>query len=266
MCSGHFLRISLGNNSHYSKHITMTDSMKLYWELVFTKQPNNVLLRQLNNPLREFEAEMIDGAILDIGCGQSTFLLDYLSTDRHLIAIDNEQIQLDFLKKRVESETSSTIENWSFLNQNFPQDDLPDLPYSAIIFSNLLHFFTLRECVDIGKIVAKKSTEGTLIYAGVHSIRFYANNPKNPKNNEYFKHYFTIRDLDKIFPNHSFERIYYADVEKIDSQSHKELVKEWIVTDLESEGITDLEQIDLIKKEYLKNKKQSDIIAMYRKK
>jgi SAM-dependent methyltransferase len=244
----------------------MDDSMKLYWELVFKRQPNNELLRQLNNPIHGYEKEMIDGAILDVGCGQSPFLLDFLSTDRELIAIDNEQMQLDFLKKRVESEKSATLKNWSFLNLNFPKDDLPDLTYSLIVFSNLLHFFTLKECVEIGKLIAKKSTKGTLVYAGVHSVKFYANNPTNPENNDYFKHYFTIRDLDKVFPSHLFERIYYADMEKTDSQSERDLAEEWIDKDLEAEGITDPKQIDLIKKDYLKNKRQSDIIAVYRKK
>ena len=55
--------------------------MKLYWDLVFKRQSNNELLRELNNPVRQYEKEMIDGAILDIGCGQSPFLLDFLSTE-----------------------------------------------------------------------------------------------------------------------------------------------------------------------------------------
>jgi len=252
--------------NHNPKNITMDNSMKLYWELVFKRQTNNELLRELNNPIRQYEKEMIDGAILDIGCGQSPFLLDFLSTDREIIAIDNEQIQLDFLKKRVESEKSATLKNWSYLNLNFPQDDLPDLTYSLIIFSNLLHFFMLKECVEIGKIIANNSTKGTLIYVGVHSVKFYANNPSKSNNNDYFKHYFTIRDLDKVFAGHLFQRIYYADVDKSDSQSERDLAEEWLDKDLEADGITDPGQADLIKKDYLKNKRQSDIIAIYRKK
>ena len=40
--------------------------MKLYWELVFKKLTTSELLRQLNNPIREYENEMIEGAIIDM--------------------------------------------------------------------------------------------------------------------------------------------------------------------------------------------------------
>lgn len=80
----------------------MDKSMKVYWQVVFEKQSNTEILRQLSNPIRQYESDMIDGAIIDIGCGQSPFLLDFLNSNRELIAIENEQIQLDYLRKRVE--------------------------------------------------------------------------------------------------------------------------------------------------------------------
>ncbi len=244
----------------------MDNSMKLYWELVYEKQSTSEILRQLCNPIREYETEMIDGAIIDIGCGQSPFLLDFASTNRELIAIDNEQIQLDFLKARVEKEKLATLDNWKFLNQSFPQDELPNTQYSLIVFSNLLHFFTLEENIEIGQIVSKATIKGSLVYVGVHSEKFYANNPKDPNNNDYFKHYFTIADLEKVFPNNEFERIYYAEIDKIDPLFERKITVEWLERSLKADGITDPKHIELIKRDYMKNKNQSDIITIFRRK
>ncbi len=243
----------------------MDASMKLYWELVFEKQSTRELLRQLNNPVREYEQELIDGSILDIGCGQSPFLFDFMSTNRELIAIDNEQFQLDFLKKRVEKEKLATIDNWTFLNQNFPQDGLPETQYSLIILANLLHFFTLDECIEIGKLLSMKSTQGSIVYVAVHSDKSYTNNPKDPNNNDYFKHYFRISDLDSVFPTAEFERLYYAEIDKVDPKNERDLSEEWLDRAIKAEGITDPRRIEMIKKDNLKNKNQSDIITLFRK-
>lgn len=240
--------------------------MKLYWKLVFEKQSTTKLLRQINNPVREYESEMIDGAIIDIGCGQSPFLLDFCSTNKELIAVDNEQIQLDFLKARVKKEKNATLDNWKFLNKNFPKEGLPDLQYSLIIFSNLLHFFTLQENLKIGQLISQKTTQGSLVLIGVHSEKFYANNPKDPDNNEYFKHYFTISDLEKIYTKENFERIYYAEIDKADTVEEQKLTEEWLDECIKVDGITDPQHIAYIKKEYLTNKNQSDIIVIFKRK
>lgn len=244
----------------------MDNSMKIYWELYFNNFPVDKILRQTNNPIREYEDELIEGAIMDIGCGQSSFLLDFAHSDREIIAIDNEQLQLDYLMERVKSYKSANIENWSFNLLNFPNDKLPNKEYSLIIFSNILHFFSLIECIEIGKIVNAICQKGTLIYAGVHSHKFYANNPKDPNNNDYFKHYFTIEDLEKVFPKENFERIYYAEIEKTDPEVEAELTEKWLDKSLEADGITDPRHIEFIKKDYMKNKNQSDIVTIFRKK
>lgn len=244
----------------------MDNSMKLYWELVYEKVSTDEILRQLNNPIREYETEMIDGAIIDIGCGQSPFLLDFSSTNRDLIAIDNEQMQLDFLKARVEKEKLATLTNWKFFNLNFPQDELPETQYSLMVFSNLLHFFTLEENIEIGQIVSNKTVKGSLVYVGVHSDKFHANNPNNPNNNDYFKHYFTISDLEKVFQSTDFERIYYAEIDKVDSLFEQKTTEEWLERLFKADGISDPRLIELLKRKYMKNINQSDIITIFKRK
>jgi len=243
----------------------MDSTMKLYWSLIFKKYSNEELLRHLNNPIREYESEMIDGVIADIGCGQSSYLLDFATTDRKLIAIDSEQLQLDFLKKRVESDYLNKIENWVFLNKNFPQDDLPNEQYSLIIISNLLHFFTFEECLEIGKLISKISTKGTLIYVVVHSDKHYAKKSQEQKKENYFKHFFSTTELDLIFPNPLFESIYCAEIEQTDSKKVVEFTKEWINEYCKVNNITDAQTIERTKSEHLKNKKQSNIEVIFRK-
>ncbi|MFA6058239.1 MAG: hypothetical protein WC756_08560 [Taibaiella sp.] len=170
------------------------------------------------------------------------------------------------LKKRVERETSSKLGNWSFLNRVFPQDGLPDKEYSLMIFSNILHFFSLEDCIKIGDIITQKSSNGTLVFVSVHSEKFYSNNPNDSNNNDYFKHYFTIADLQRVFPNDLFDRIYYAEVEKLDPQIERDLTNKWLDQSLKADGISDPKIIERVKKSYLANKSQSDIITIFKRK
>ena len=100
--------------------------MKVYWELYFKNFSNEKIVEQTMNPIRGYEDELIDGAIIDIGCGQSPFLLDFAWMDREIIAVDNEQIQLDFLKQRAQKLEDCNIHDWSFCSLEYPTEDIPD--------------------------------------------------------------------------------------------------------------------------------------------
>lgn len=242
----------------------MENSIKIYWELVFEMMSNALLIKHAN-PIREYEEELIDGAILDIGCGQSPFLLEYAASGRELIAIDNEELQLDFLEKRLTKISPDHSHKWSFLNQNFPADGIPDVDYALIVLSNILHFFTLAESKDIGHLVAQKSAEGTLIYVAVHSYKHYSNHPDDPSNLDYFKHYFTVTDLDEVFHNGLFEKIYVAEIEKSESKIEQELINKWLERSLAAEDITNPIDVNMRKADYVQNKMESDIIAIFRR-
>ena len=243
----------------------MDDSMKLYWEIYFKNVPNEKVINQITNPIRGYEEELVDGAIIDIGCGQSPFLLDFSWMDREIIAVDNEQSQLNFLKQRALKQDDCNIDNWKFCLLEYPKEDIPDKIYSLIIFANFLHFFSLKKCIEIVENIQKNTTKGTLIYVSVHSHKFYENNPNDLNNNDYFKHYFTPEDLETVFKKGSFERMYIAEIEKIDSTDERSLVSKWFDKACRKEGNTNQKKIDVYKSEYLKNKTQSDIIAIFRK-
>ena len=63
----------------------MDIQMRLYWEAYSEDFTMEDIIRGLSNPLRDYENEFVEGAIVDIGCGQSTFLLDYINIGKKLM-------------------------------------------------------------------------------------------------------------------------------------------------------------------------------------
>ncbi len=241
----------------------MDDSMRLYWETAFEEFTTEEMIKDSPNPLREYESEFIDGAIIDIGCEQSNFLLEYANSDRTLYAADNDEMQLDFLKKRAEG--ISNLNKWKFCLLNFPEDQFPEDKYSVVILSNILHFFTIKECTKIENIIGSLLEKGTMIYISVHSSKFYANDPDDPNNNDYFKHYFTIEDIENLFSKEKYEYVYIAEIQKVDSMREREITIKWLDKDNEREGIKDIRIQNQIKDDYLKDKQQADIQVILRK-
>lgn len=244
----------------------MDESMKLYWQIFNKRLSNEKLLRNNICPLRLYECDFIDGSIIDIGCGQSEILLDYANTSRKIFAVDNEQEQLDMLKNRVEHINGIDINNWNFLNLNFPNDNLPTEDYSIIIMSNILHFFTYSECENIEKLIYKLGKKGTLIYIVVHSDKYYDNNPEDPNNNDYFKHYFSIDDLQKLFSDEKYEWVYSANIVRAASKDDVEFLNIWLDKDLQRQGLKNPDIIAKIKANYLKNNSEADLQIIVRKK
>lgn len=239
--------------------------MQLYWETAFEMMPNSYLLNQAN-PIKEYKDILIDGAVLDIGCGQSGFLLEFAGSGRELIAIDEEEMQLDFMKKRLSELSPENSHKWEFHSNTFPKDELPRNKYSLIVLSNILHFYSLNDCVKIGKQLLEHCSKGTLIYICVHSSRHYHNNPDDPDNNEYFKHYFTNADLEKVFPKESFEIIYQADVSRSLPKLEFEIINVWLEKSLRAEGYTDPYEIMEMKSDYLKDLTHSNLNFIFKRK
>ncbi|RYG04994.1 MAG: class I SAM-dependent methyltransferase [Chitinophagaceae bacterium] len=244
----------------------MDESLKTYFQLVFEDYSNDDLLLQLHNPLREYDNELIDGTIVDVGCGQSAVLLDYATTKRKLIGIDSEQFQLDFLKKRVALEPEATLQNWSFLKQEFPRNGLPKEDYAAVIFSDLLHFFTIEECAHIAHLVTNCTKTGCIIFVKVHSYRHPGYNEISDENNDYFKHFFTVADLDRVFTDEFYERIYSAEIEKLPSKEERNLQEKWIKRLYKAVGVTDKKLIEEEVNRQRANDREAQIIALFRRK
>ena len=243
----------------------MSPEMKIYHRLFFQEVSNEKFLRILENPVRAYEDEMPDCPIIDIGCGQSSTLLDYLEAKRDLVAVDNEQSQLNYLRKRVENYNPEKLAHWTFLCKSLPDETIFERDYALVILSHLLHFFSLNECIEIGKLIAEKTKSGALIYSRVHSTKHYGNHPEDPNNYDYFKHYFSVEDLDAVFPNEKFEKIYSAEVESQTMALERKIQIKWIEEVCRKAKITDRREITEIKREHFKDQKESFIDTIYRR-
>lgn len=241
----------------------MDIQMRLYWEAYSETFTTDDLIRVLHNPLRDYENEFVDGTIVDIGCGQTTFLFDYINTNRKLIGIDNDQHQLELLKNRLNALpiTDAKIE---LLNLSLLNDTLPSETYSVVFLANIFHFFNLAQCQNIITQLTLNLVSGSFIYICVHSDKYYANDPSNPENHEYFKHYFTLADLDNLFIPSGFERLSFSETERFFSKKEMQTQAKWLEKYLDHLNIFDKSDRESIKKEQLINNPESDIICIYR--
>lgn len=241
----------------------MDIQMRLYWEAYSENFTTEDLIRRLHNPLKDYEDEFVDGAIVDIGCGQTTFLFDYLNTNRKLIGIDNDRYQLDFLKNRLNA-LPITSANIELLNLTLLSDTLPSETYSVVFIANILHFFSLTQCKKIIRQLKPNLASGSFVYVWVHSDEYYRNDPSDPENNEYFKHYFTLDDLDNLFIPSGFERILFSETERFFSKKEMQTQEKWLEKYLDHLEIFNKSDRNSIKNEQLINYPESDIMCIYR--
>ena len=173
---------------------------------------------------------------------------------------------MEKLYQRIINYTKNDIGNINLLDITLPSEELPDVRFALIVLSNILHFFEMVDCKKIVEQLEKRTLPGSLIYISVHSTKYYMNNPENPDNNEYFKHYFSQEDLDTLFSASTFEKIYSADIQRQGSKLDKIIVDKWIDRNLDHDSIMNKKTRAKIKADYLSNKLESDIVAIYRKK
>lgn len=241
----------------------MDDQMRLYWEAYSEDFTTDDLIRTLHNPLRDYESDFVDGAIIDIGCGQTTFLFDYIDTTRKLIGIDNDQYQLDLLKNRLDGLNKKNI-NIELYNRTLLTDSLPKETYSVVYLANILHFFGLEQCRQILSQLKTNLVSGSFIYVWAHSDKYYANDPSNPENNIYFKHYFTLEDLDSLFSPSDFKRLLYSEKERLFSEKEMQTQKKWLEKYLDHLEIFDESERASLIDEHWQNNPEADIMCIYK--
>ena len=56
------------DSTNYMKGF-MTEEMKIYWEVYHRLMPTSSIIREIVNPVRAYESDLINGDIIDVGCG-----------------------------------------------------------------------------------------------------------------------------------------------------------------------------------------------------
>lgn len=206
----------------------MDETLRIYWKLYYEIFPNELMIHKSPNLLRNFEEEFIEGPILELGCGQSNFLVEFSKTGREIFAVDSEEFQLNLLKKRIESYAGKDAGNLHLLSITIPKEEIPQEIFSLVIASDFLHFFSMNECKNIISQIISRTQKGSLIYLKVHSKSHSYSNSTNPELHKYFKHFFTEGNLTELFDEKYFERMIFSNtVEDIRPKFKKEMQIKW---------------------------------------
>ncbi|MGV3696977.1 methyltransferase domain-containing protein [Flavobacterium sp.] len=206
----------------------MDETLQMYWELYNELCPNELMIHKNHNPLRDFEDEFIEGPLLELGCGQSSFLVEYSKTGKEIFAIDNEEFQLQLLKKRIETYSGKEARKLHLLNITIPEKEIPNEIFSIVIMSDFLHFFTLENCSKIIDQIALRTQKGSLIYIKAHSKFHSYFKSQDPGMHEFYKHFFSETDFPKLFNEKYFERIMFSDtVQSVRSKFSREMEIKW---------------------------------------
>ncbi|RKS21768.1 SAM-dependent methyltransferase [Flavobacterium endophyticum] len=238
----------------------MTDDMKLYWKLYSEWFPNERILSKFNNPIRDYSIKN-SGKVIDIGCGQSTYLLDLLDSNYELFAVDTNEMQLQLLKDRV-IKSGNKAERINYSSTEFPSDNFKGNYFTAIIISNLLHFFKKNDAYNFVSQLNQYSESGTLILVTVHSSS-HLSNKKEITDKSYFKSFYSKSDLYEMFPSSDFEYIGYIEKEKLPNNYKIKFIKHWI-NEVYKEKYTP-NQIRKIQQNYLKTCRINSIDFLVKK-
>lgn len=244
----------------------MDDSQKLGNKLRFERAVKEGVVRDKSNPIWDYEDLLPDGPILDIGCGQSDVLLGFAATDRTLMALDAEPLQLQWLEQLAKLQPGARLENWHFLTGFFPQTTLPAHQYALISFSNLLHFLPLEECIDAIAGLAPCMMSGTQLYVRVHSNSHAQNQVDDPEERyDYFKHYFSVQDIARLFPPQEFEQLYLADISSAYTKEDKDFDALWVREWHRQQGVRNTERIEQVVQEHLASSSHNQLTILVRK-
>ncbi|MCC8408606.1 class I SAM-dependent methyltransferase [Mucilaginibacter sp. UR6-1] len=244
----------------------MDRQMQLYWKAFDQLVSTDHIIDNDLNPIYHFEDQLVDGAIIDIGCGQTSPLIRYADiTERRLIGIDNEPSQLVKLRSRMAEIAGADSKAWELITGDLMHSQLPNGPYAMVIMYNILHFFSLDECKEVIAKIDQHLITGSLISICVHSTKHPANDPANFDALAYFKHFFTQSDLDTLFPTNKFERLYRADIERDYERINSKVAALWaekVITDMK---IKDHRTKADIRRDATTQKSTAEIINVYRK-
>ncbi len=184
-----------------------------------------------------------------------------LNSKFELYAIDEEEFQIEYLKKRV-NDMEFNIERVNYSTEKFPSNSFNNHTFAGIILSNILHFLDFNQIKEFINNLKSYITNDTVIVIVVHSWKHYT----NKKNTSSFKHYFKKNDFYKLFAKSEYEYLYFSETEAVDNDDSNNFVKEWVKQVKIQEGITNPKQIEIAQRSYLNNKRHNSMTLVIKRK
>lgn len=241
----------------------MNDSLRLNWKMRYEWYPNARYLKGFDNLLSAYLPRE-HGRILDIGCGQSPFILDMLDSDFELNAQDAEAFQIDYLKQRI-TDKGYPIERVNYSITRFPSTEFHG-KFHGVILSNVLHFYTLDQSqAEIISPLIKLLEPGALLCITVHSKKHLSNKLPITKESQ-FQHFFNRTDLNLLFPKEQFRSLCYLTQSSYPRIYDRDFYKAWIQQFHHDNDVFDQATIQIAQNEYLKNGRQDSITVVYKMK
>ncbi len=243
--------------------LDMDDNMKLNWEMRYQWYPNDRILKGFENLLTAY-LQNDRGRILDIGCGQSDYILDMLDSKFELFAQDEESFQIDYLQRRIRNK-GFPIERVNYCTSRFPQTEFIG-KFEGVVVSNILHFYSLEEIqTSILPPLVNLLKPGSILCVTVHSTKHVS--AKLPITDEsYFKHFFSRADLNQLFPIERYQTLYYQVKSCHTTVYEEEFIRAWLKKVYNNHQIYDGKRILKAQNDYLKNGRIDNITVVYKMK
>jgi cyclopropane fatty-acyl-phospholipid synthase-like methyltransferase len=235
------------------------DQMKLHWKLFSEWYSNEKILEGFYNPVKNY-IQKKTGTIIDIGCGQSSYLIDFLNSEFELYAVDTDKDQLKYLQNRV-IKAGYDKNRITYSSNEFPSKDFSNNIFSAVIISNLLHFFPKSYAFEYVNTIKKYCEDEALIMITVHSSEHLHSEEITPES--YFKSFYTKADLESMFPISEFEHLYYLQVNKAFDNYTVKFIEHWIKE--VCNGQLTLKEIKAEQEDYLRDGRTTSIDFMVKK-
>lgn len=240
----------------------MTEGFKLYWKLYYEWFPNDKIKIGFKNLLDKY-LYIEEGKIIDIGCGQSPYLIDMLNSNFKLYAVDIEPLQIEYLQKRV-SDSNFPIERINYSTNIFPSKEFEDFKFTGIILSNILQFYTLPDAKIFTDRLKNSIVNGGIIVITAHSWKHPGNKVEKK---EHFKHFYSKSDLYKLFPKKEYEYLYVTEQEAHPDKYEIEFLKEWIKqVHIQLWNNNNLVAIEKKQNQYIDNSRINNITMVLKKK
>ncbi len=168
-------------------------------------------------PIHQFNQYIPRGKVLEVGYQIGALVLFYASQGRQVHALDKELYYERKLRERLEKESYRDMVSFSLAS--LPDGKLPEEEFAIISICNVLHFFDFGTAqLIIDRLSQILMPGGWIITKNHHKDHLYSNNPRilGPTGN--YKHFFSEKDIERLFPTQVFTEKYI----KVEDHVHDE--------------------------------------------
>ncbi len=227
---------------------------RIYHKTYFDFYPKIGFLDGFENLLEKYLPEK-KGKILDVGCGQSRYILSMIDGDYEFLAIDDSEAAFEFLSLRISGEVCRN--KIDCISHPFHPDMIKNEVFNGVVLSNILHFYNYQDATEVVDAIKKSLIKDSVVYVCVHSDE----HPGNKLKRTQFKHFFSKKEIKDLFPESEFEYMYEESVNE--DMSEREVAFALFYCSKQKENR--IEITDEQKETYIRQRKTQHIVVVKRR-